>query len=428
MQFGHYVLCARIERSPYDKTCPQAQSGFRMRAPEFAHFPTSEYADRVSRARKAMDNRYLDGLLVTAKENVIYFSGLRTISWISKHRAIAVLVPRDADQPVVSIIPENLYDVQDASSWVEEVRPWGGWRRKDAIPDPVVVIANACKEAGLGAGRIGLEIGVGQRMAMTRSEVDQLQTLLPGASFEDGASALWDARTIKSPAEQDALRFACAATDKAFSRAFQELRPGITEKELAGIIMSELVLETHEKPGFVMIRSGQAKYGMVNVEPFERVIEPGDIVVIDIGANYKDYWSDFMRMACIGEPSSDQMRFFDAELASQLAGVDALRPGVPLGAVFDACFDTLIDHGLAEHVPGMERVGHGIGLDVHEPPSIARGAKEVAEPGMVVAVEPIFWDLPDHKIGNFAIEDNILVTEDGIEILSKTPKELRIIN
>lgn len=398
-----------------------------MGSARYANFPVEEFAGRVERARQAMDRRGLDALLVTAKENVIYFSGLRTISWISKHRVIAVLVPRDPAQPVVSIVPENLYEVQQASSWVEDVRPWGGWRIKGATPEAIPTIANACKDTGLEGATIGLELGQGHRMAVTREQLDELRGLLPQARFVDGGAALWDVRTIKSPAEIEALRVACAATDKAHARARQELKPGMTERELAGIIMAELALETNEKPGFVMIRSGQEKYGMVNCEPFERAFEPGDLVVIDIGANYKDYWSDFMRMACIGQPSADQRRLFDAELASQQAGVDKLRPGVPLGQVFDACFDTLIDAGMREHVPGMERVGHGLGLDVHEPPSIARGTDDVAKPGMVVAIEPIFWDQPDHTIGNFAIEDNILVTEDGIDILSKTSKELFIV-
>ncbi len=395
---------------------------------EYAHFPRSEFEDRVARARKAMAERDLDALLVTGKENVVYFSGLRTISWISKHRAIVVLVPRDESKPVTSVIPENLYRVQEASSWVDNVVPWGGWRRKDAVPDPIEAIAKACREAGVEAGRIGIELGEGHRIALTGEQLAELRGLIPQAEFVDGAEALWDVRKIKSPAEIEVMRFACAATDKAHAKAREAIRPGMTERELAGIIMSELVLETGEKPGFVMIRSGPDKYGMINCEAFEKPFEPGDIVVIDIGANYKDYWTDFMRMAVIGEPSADQKRLFEAELASQQAGLDALAPGVPMGKVFDACFDTLIDMGMKEHVPGMERVGHGLGLDVHEPPSIARGSEALAEPGMVVAIEPIFFDEPDQKIWNFAIEDNVVVLEDGIEVMSKSSKDLWIVD
>ena len=96
--------------------------------------------------------------------------------------------------------------------------------------------------------------------------------------------------------------------------------------------------------------------------------------------------------------------------------------------VFSACYDVLMEHGMKEHVPGLERVGHGLGLDVHEPPSIAKGSDAVIEPGMVLTVEPIYWDRPDHVIGNFAIEDILLVKDDGCEILSAFPKDLYIVD
>jgi Xaa-Pro aminopeptidase len=135
-----------------------------------------------------------------------------------------------------------------------------------------------------------------------------------------------------------------------------------------------------------------------------------------------------MRMASIGEPSPEQRRLFDADLAAQQAGVDVIKPGIKLHEIFDACYDVLIDCGMKEHVPGLERVGHGVGLDVHEPPSIARGSDVVVQPNMVLTVEPIFWDQPNHEIGNFAIEDVVLVTDAGHEVLSTFPKELYIVD
>lgn len=393
----------------------------------YAHFPADEYRQRVSRMQKALDEHGLDAAVVTSKENVIYFSGLRTVSWISKHRLIATVIPRDPSHDVISIVPESLLEVARASSWVEDVRPWGGWREKGAEPDVIAAIARACHECGAGSGRVGIEIGYGHRNNMTQEQLEELRQALPQATIGDAGAAIWDVRLIKSEGEIAAIREACRATDCAFERVLGELRPGVTERELAGIIMSEIVLQTGEPPGFVMIRSGVEKYGMVNVEPFERKLERGDLVVIDIGAQYKSYWSDFMRMACIGEPTAEQRRFFDAELRSQQAGVDALAPGVPLERAFDASYEVLIEAGLGEHVPGMERIGHGLGLDVHEPPSIGRGSTDIAQPGMIVTVEPIFWDRPNHEIGNFALEDDILITNDGVELLSKTPKELHIV-
>ncbi len=398
------------------------------RQPAYALFPVNEFLERVEKARKKMEENEIDALLLTAKENVIYFSGIRTIGWNSKHRPMGIIVPRDPNKPVVSILPETLYDVSYHSSWIDELRPWGGWRRKDATPDPITGFAEAAAELGVEQGVIGMELGYGQRVAMSQNDLEELRKKLRGATLVDAGPLLWDLRMIKSDLEIKALRKACDATSKAFERGFGELRPGMTERELAGIIMSELALQTDELPGFLMVRSGKLKYGMVNVEPFEKSMEPGDLVVVDVGANYHHYWSDFMRMASIGEPSAEQRRLFDADLAAQQAGVKIIRPGIKLHEIFDACYDVLIEKGVQEHVPGLERVGHGVGLDVHEPPSIARDSEVLVEPNMVLTVEPIFWDQPNHEVGNFAIEDIVVVTEDGHEVISKFPNELFIVD
>jgi Xaa-Pro aminopeptidase len=165
---------------------------------------------------------------------------------------------------------------------------------------------------------------------------------------------------------------------------------------------------------------------MVNVCPFDKPVERGDLVVVDAGATYKDYWADFMRMASIGQPSPEQRAFFEADLASQQAGVEVIRPGIKAGEIFDACNNVLQERGFGQHAR-IERVGHGLGLDVHEPPSLARGAQTVIEEGMVLTVEPIFSDLPDYRIGIFALEDVVVVTKNGHEVLSTFPKALHIV-
>jgi Xaa-Pro aminopeptidase len=164
----------------------------------------------------------------------------------------------------------------------------------------------------------------------------------------------------------------------------------------------------------------------MNVPPFDKPMEPGDLVVVDGGAQRNDYWSDMMRMACIGEPSDEQRRLFDADLAAQRAGMAAVRPGTSVSEPCQAAYESLLDAGLGEHVPSLERVGHGLGLDVHEPPSLALGGDTTIEPGMVLTVEPIFSDLPNYEIGNFAMEQILLVSETATELLTPFSDELWI--
>lgn len=396
-----------------------------MGHPEYSPFPVSEYEGRVAKARQLMEESGIDALVLTSKENVVYFAGIQTIGWDSKHRPLIVIVPRDPSSAVHMVLAESLFYVARESSWVDELRPWGGWM-EGASDDPIAGAFQVLQDLGLAAGTLGLELGYGQRMGMSQEDYSTLVEGLPEAKLMDGSELIWELRMIKSPLEIEALRKACAATTSAFEKGFSALRPGMREKELAGIMFAEMARHTDERPGFMMVRSGPRKYRMANVLAFDKPMRAGELVVVDSGAVYKDYWADFMRMSSIGEPTKEQRRFFDATLESQQAGVDKLAPGVTAHDIFSACNDVLVAHGLADYVT-FERLGHGVGLDMHEPPSMARGSELVVQPGMVLTVEPVFWDRPDGKVGNFALEDVVVVTEEGHEVLSLFPKDLHIV-
>jgi Xaa-Pro dipeptidase len=390
----------------------------------YSAFPRDEYEARHRKLQDEMAARDLDAILVTGKENVVYFSGLETVGWDSKHRPLGLLVPTSGE-PVL-VIPESLAYVAEATSWVADVRLWGGFKRTGIPADPVVAIVDAIKDLGLQNGRLGLELGYGTRLAMSQSDYLQLAGSLNGAELVDNAEAIWALRMIKSPAEIQVMRQVCDHTCEAFRVGFEAMRGGMTERELAGIILAEMASRTNYRPGFLGIRSGKVKYTMMNVPPFEKPLEPGDLVVVDGGAVVKDYWCDMMRMASIGEPSAEQRRFFDVDLEAQRAGMAAVKPGARVGEPCQAALDVIVDAGLGEHVPSLERVGHGLGLEVHEPPSLALGGDALIEPGMILTVEPIFSDLPDFAIGNFAMEQILLVTETGTELLTSFSDKLWI--
>lgn len=391
----------------------------------YSSFPTSEYEERFGRLRAEMDARKLDAVLVTAKENVLYFSGLETVGWDSKHRPVGCLLPRDREQPIL-VIPESLAYVAEATSWIEDVRLWGGFKRKGIPTDPVHAIAAAIEEAGIKKGRIGFELGYGTRFNASQNDFALLSSLLDRAKIVDASEAIWALREIKSPAEIDMMRFVCEQTCEAFRVGFEAMRGGMTERELAGIIFAEMSLRTGFRPGFIGIRSGRLKYTMMNVPPFDKPLEPGDLVVVDGGAVYESYWCDMMRMASIGEPTAEQRHFFEVDLAAQKAGMTAVKPGVKVSEPCQAALDVIVDAGLGEHAPSLERVGHGLGLDVHEPPSLALSGQTEIKPGMILTIEPIFSDLPEFKIGNFAMEQILLVTATGTELLTPFTDELWI--
>ncbi len=394
-----------------------------MRDVIHAAFRAAEYRERYEKLRRVMDRRNLDAILVTAKENVVYFSGLETVGWDSKHRPVGCLLPRDDAHPAL-VIPESLAYVAEVTSWIDDVRLWGGFKRTGIPQDPVVGIAQTVKDLGLAGGRLGIEMGYGTRINMSLADFQLLQSLLPETDTVDAGEAIWELRSIKSPAEIEVMRRVCMDTCDAFKVAFEAICGGITERELAGIILAEFARRTNFRPGFIGIRSGKLKYTMMNVPPFDKRLEPGDLVVVDGGATYKDYWCDMMRMASIGEPTPAAKRFFEIDLEAQRAGMAAIRPGASAGSVCKACLDVIQEAGFGEHVPSLERVGHGLGMDVHEPPSLALDSEVEIQPGMILTVEPIFSDLPNFQIGNFAMEQILLVTETGNELLTPFTDEL----
>lgn len=387
-------------------------------------FPVAEYKSRYEKLQKVMDRRNLDAILVTAKENVVYFSGLETVGWDSKHRPLGCILPREKGQPIL-VVAESLVNVADVTSWIDDVRLWGGFKRAGIPSDPVVGIADAIKDLGLAGGRIGMEMGYGTRINMSQADFEMLKGLLPDMKVVDAAEAIWELRMIKSGAEIEVMRKVCMDTCIGYETAFAAMRGGMTERELAGILLSEFARLTTFRPGFVGIRSGKLKYGMMNVPPFEnKRLEPGDLVVVDAGATYRDYWCDMMRMASIGEPEAEAKRFFDVDLEAQRAGMAKIKPGALAGDICKACLDVIHDAGLGQHAPSLERVGHGLGMEVHEPPSLALGSDVEIKPGMILTVEPIFSDLPHYQIGNFAMEQIMLVTETGAELLTPFTDEL----
>ncbi len=397
-----------------------------MRNPEYAPFPTKEFITRYQKAQRLMEARGLDALLVTTEENGVYFSGLETLEW-GAERPIGVIIPRATGLKPMMTFPALLGEIANATSWIEELRPWGEWGGlADAPRDVVAAFRQLVEELNLTSGRIGMELGHGMQMLMSHANFNSLVASLPDAKFVDGADLLWELRKIKSPLEIEAMRRVAAATTAAFESGFAALHEGMTERELAGIMFARMAQETNEKPVFMMVRSGPSKYAMVNVKPFDKTLNKGELVIVDAGARYKTYSSDFMRMASIGEPSAEQRRYFDAELEAQQAGVDIVRPGITTGEVFNACYDVLVKRGMKEHARFIG-VGHNVGLSFHEPPRINKGGQEILEAGMIITVEPIWYDRPDHVIGNFALEDMVLVTETGHEVLSLFPKDLHIV-
>ncbi|MFI7119046.1 M24 family metallopeptidase [Amycolatopsis sp. NPDC049868] len=231
-------------------------------------------------------------------------------------------------------------------------------------------------------------------------------------------------RMRKDAAEIQALRDAGAAIDRVHARVHEWLRPGRTEAEVGADITAAIVEEGHTHADFVIVGSGP-NGASPHHDVSERVIERGDVVVVDIGGPIAEgYNSDSTRTYAVGEPrDADVAETYAVLQRAQKAAVDAVRPGVTAESIDAAARDIIAEAGYGEYF--IHRTGHGIGLDVHEEPYIIKGNALPLEPGMAFSVEPGIY-----QPGRWGarIEDIVVVTEDGVEAVNQRPHDLIVLD
>jgi Xaa-Pro aminopeptidase len=236
--------------------------------------------------------------------------------------------------------------------------------------------------------------------------------------------ALRELRMRKDAAEIASLREAGAAIDSVHARVPEFLRPGRTEDEVGADIAAAIVEEGHAQADFVIVGSGP-NGASPHHDVSGRVIERGDVVVVDIGGPLPaGYNSDSTRTYAVGEPrDADVAETYAVLQRAQAAAVAAVRPGVTAEAVDAAARDVITEAGFGEYF--IHRTGHGIGLDVHEEPYIIAGNALPLEPGMAFSVEPGIY-----QPGRWGarIEDIVIVTEDGVESVNNQPHELVVLD
>lgn len=250
-----------------------------------------------------------------------------------------------------------------------------------------------------------------------------LREALPAAEQVLAGPIVRELRMRKDAAEVDALRKAGAAIDRVHARVGDLLRAGRTEAEVGADIAAAIVEEGHAEADFVIVASGP-NGASPHHDVSDRVIERGDVVVVDIGGPLPEgYNSDSTRTYSVGEPrDADVAATYEVLRLAQQAAVDAVRPGVSAESIDAAAREVIEAAGFGEFF--IHRTGHGIGLDVHEEPYIVSGNELILEPGMTFSVEPGIY-----QPGRWGarIEDIVVVTEGGVESVNQRPHELAIV-
>ena len=367
-------------------------------------FGTDVYAQRMRAATAAAAEAGLAGLVITPGYDLRYLVGSRAQTF---ERLTALVLPSDGVPTIV--VPRMELASLKESAVMEAGVAVHDWVDGD---DPYQLVA-----AALGGGRIATAV-TDSMPALHLLPLAEVFGVVPILATD----VLRRLRMVKDAAEIDALRAAGAAIDRVHARVPEFLVPGRTEADVAADIAEAIVAEGHSAVAFIIVGSGP-NGADPHHECSDRVLQAGDVVVVDIGGPYEPgYNSDSTRTYSIGEPEAEVARQYSVLQRAQRAAVDAVRPGVTAGQIDAAARDVLAAEGLAEAF--VHRTGHGIGLSVHEEPYIVAGNDLPLEVGMAFSVEPGIY-FPGHW--GARIEDIVIVTENGAEAVNTRPHELGVV-
>ena len=362
--------------------------------------------ERTNQISHFLKEKGIDLAVVTSKANVFYFSGV----YAEPHeRVMAVLVDTTGKQAL--FCPALEASVVEASPWEGDVVTY------EDHENPFDRLAELFQTFEHSNNRIGIE---GEHMTFGRYQ--ELSSRLENAAILDIGESLQALRLKKTPEEIAILQEAAALADEAVEIGKQTIRPGITEMEVIAKIEYEMKKKGVREMSFDTLVLFGANSADPHGVPGDRVIQEGDFVLFDLGVVWKGYCSDITRTFIYGEASEEQKTIYETVRRALEAATEASQIGTTLGSLDKAARDVITEAGYGKYF--SHRVGHGLGIEVHEFPSLASNNLLTAEAGIVYTLEPGIY-VPG--VGGVRIEDDIHLTAEGPVALTRTPKHLQSI-
>lgn len=362
------------------------------------------YSQRLERLTDQIVAHGLDGLALVPGPNLFYVSGIETHM---SERPIVLFIPADED-PAIIIPSLEAMKARAAGIPAERIFDW------DDAEGYQGAFQRACARLELADYMLGVEA-----LYMRVLELQLLQRYAPGLQIAHAEPALSALRSVKDAAEIAAMERAIAVAEKALKRIVPRIKVGLSERQLAGMLTQELLASGADSMAFGPIVSGGPNSASPHATPSDRTIRTGDLLVVDWGVYVDGYPSDITRTFAVGEIDDELRRIYDVVLAANEAARRAVRPGVTGRQVDRAARDVIEDAGYGEFF--IHRTGHGLGLEVHEPPDMSPVNDAPIAAGNVFTIEPGIY-LPGR--GGVRIEDNIVATEDGGRTMTTFTREL----
>lgn len=369
-------------------------------------FEFIEFEQRTALLQQSMCEQNIDAVFFTTEPEFRYFSGFKSQFWESPTRPWFLVIP--AIGKPIAVVPEIGVSGFD-TTWIDDVRSWPSPRPED---DGITLLASTLAEVSTGARRLGAMLGPETHLRMPIANFTALQQRLSQHDMVDVSLIIRHLRSIKSMTEIEKIRFACQVTAAGFDYLRAHLTVGMTEREACKAMHLEMLRLGADACPYLISASGQGGYDNIIMGPTDRVLNEGDVLIIDTGANFDGYFSDFDRNYGFGQIAQETIDAYDAVYASTEAGLQIAAPGRTTGEVWQAMWSVLEEAGALGNDVG--RMGHGLGMQLTEWPSNVPNGDVELKPGMILTLEPGMAFAPNRMMVH---EENIVITESGCEML-----------
>ena len=355
------------------------------------------YQQRQEKLKSVLADQGLDGMLITNLTNIRYISGFTG-------SAASCL-----------ITPDSQYFITDGRYIEQSKAQVKGFKRFIDMDSHLSIIRkNNLNPNGL---KIAFE---GDHV--TFSLYEDMTSIFPETTWEHTGMILEDLAAVKDEIELDAIRTAVEVTDRVYEETLPMVRPGYTEKQVANSMVAKY-REYAEGEAYSPIVATGPNGALPHAIPTDREFKKGDFIVIDAAAKYAGYHADMTRTPVVGEATGKHHEIYGIVKEAQQRGCDAAKAGVPCKVVDAATREYIKEMGYGEYY--THGTGHGLGLEIHTSPRFSPQSEDVLNVNNVMTIEPGIYLA---GWGGVRIEDDVIIKEDGCEILNKTTKELVVLN
>ncbi len=358
---------------------------------------------RVRNLYAHLENQSLDAMLITSPKHVYYLTGFAT----DPHERFLGLLLVRGEEPLM-LLPALDYEAAAAST---------GMSRLHTHADTENAYDVLRKLMPSSVRTLGVE-----KDHLSVARFESLSAAVGAEAYVDVGSPLRDMRAVKSPEEIARMRNAARLVEDALRAGVARAKPGATEIELVAELEYQMKKLGAQGPSFdTMVLTG-AKSALPHGTPDATAIREGDLLLFDLGVFADGYASDITRTFAVGDVSEEAKRIYAAVLDANRRAIEAIRPGATLGSLDRAARTAIEAAGYGPYF--MHRLGHGLGMDIHEYPSVHGLNEDKVRAGMAFTVEPGVY-VPG--VGGVRIEDDVVATDDAVDVLTTFPKELTVI-